>query len=143
MPTLFLSKFNPFPNKPLSLHVCSTSLVKTLWEKEKLLVTSNFSFSHSVLYPYGELSAIGIKILNCCLQSLSVWKSLKFAFWERLLNDHSIRFNCLNRIWWGFDGRNQWKTSRECRARSDYTYVQANLALRSPQKKNPWFRMVR
>ena len=28
--------------------VCSTSLLKTLWEKEKLLVTSNFSFSHSV-----------------------------------------------------------------------------------------------
>ena len=23
------------------------------WEKEKLLVTSNFSFSHSVFYPFG------------------------------------------------------------------------------------------
>ena len=30
-----------------------TSLLKTLWEKEKLLVTSNFSFSHSVFYPFG------------------------------------------------------------------------------------------
>ena len=39
---------NPFPNKPWFLHVCSTSLLKTLWEKEKLLVISNFSFSHSV-----------------------------------------------------------------------------------------------
>ena len=37
---------NPFPNKPWFLCVCSTSLLKTLWEKEKLLVTSNFSFSH-------------------------------------------------------------------------------------------------
>ena len=27
------------------------SLLKTLWEKEKLLVTSNFSFSHSVFLP--------------------------------------------------------------------------------------------
>ena len=36
---------NPFQNKPWFLHVCSTSLLKTLWEKEKLLVTSNFSFS--------------------------------------------------------------------------------------------------
>ena len=36
--------FNPFPNKPWFLRVCSTSLLKTLWEKEKLLVTSNFSF---------------------------------------------------------------------------------------------------
>ena len=42
---------NPFANKPLFLHVCSTSLLKTLREKEKLLVTSNFSFSHSVFKP--------------------------------------------------------------------------------------------
>ena len=26
---------NPFPNKLLFLHVCSTGLLKTLWEKEK------------------------------------------------------------------------------------------------------------
>ena len=49
---------NPFPNKLWFLHVCSTSLLKTLWEKEKLLVTSNFSFSHSVFSPFRELSAI-------------------------------------------------------------------------------------
>ena len=54
--------FNPFPNKPWFLRVCSTSLLKTLREKEKLLVTSNFSFSHSVFYPFRELSAIFIKI---------------------------------------------------------------------------------
>ena len=42
---------NLFPNKPCFLGVCSTSLFKTLWEKEKLLVTSNFSFFHSVFYP--------------------------------------------------------------------------------------------
>ena len=41
---------NPFPNRPWFLRVCSTSLLKTLWEKEKLLVTSNFSFSHSIFY---------------------------------------------------------------------------------------------
>ena len=50
---LKLSSVNPFPNKPLFLRVCSTSLLKTPWEKEKLLVTSNFSFSHSVFYPFG------------------------------------------------------------------------------------------
>ena len=42
IPVIFL---NPFPNKPWFLLVCSTSLLKTLWEKEKLLVLSNFSFS--------------------------------------------------------------------------------------------------
>ena len=53
---------NPFPNKPWFLPVCSTSFLKTLWEKEKLLMMSNFSFSHSVFYPFGELSAIFIKL---------------------------------------------------------------------------------
>ena len=46
---------------PWFVHVCSTSLLKTLWEKEELLIRSNFSFSHSVFYPFGELSAIFIK----------------------------------------------------------------------------------
>ena len=31
-------------------------------EKEKLLETSNFSFSHSVLNPYGEIRAIFTKL---------------------------------------------------------------------------------
>ena len=53
--------FNPFPNKPLFFCVCRTSLLRTLWEKKKLLVTSNFSFSPSVFYPFGELSTIFIK----------------------------------------------------------------------------------
>ena len=52
---------NPFQNKPWFLRVCSTRLLKTLWEKEKLLVTSNFFFSHSVFYPSRELSAIFTK----------------------------------------------------------------------------------
>ena len=49
------------------LCVCTTSLLKTLWEKEKLLLMSNFSFSHSVFYPLGKLSVIFIKfeIVSC------------------------------------------------------------------------------
>ena len=35
----------PFLNKPWFLCVCSTSLLKTLWEKEKLLVKSTLYFS--------------------------------------------------------------------------------------------------
>ena len=40
-----------------------------MWEKENLLVTSNFSFSHSVFYPFGEIPAIFIplKIVVCKL----------------------------------------------------------------------------
>ena len=40
---------NPLPNKPCFKR---KSLLKTLREKEKLLFTSNFSFSHSVFYPF-------------------------------------------------------------------------------------------
>ena len=53
--------FNPFPNKPWFLLVCSTRLLKTMWEKEKLLITSNLSFFHSVFYPFGVVSTIFIK----------------------------------------------------------------------------------
>ena len=52
--------FNPFPNKPLFLRVCCTIHLKTLWEKETLLVMSNVSFSHSVFYPLEQLSAVFI-----------------------------------------------------------------------------------
>ena len=32
-------KFNPFPNKPWFLHVCSASLLEKQWEKEKLAIS--------------------------------------------------------------------------------------------------------
>ena len=56
-----IAPLNPFPNKPWFLRVCSTSLLKTWWEKKKLLVRSNFFFSHCVLYPFRELFTIFIK----------------------------------------------------------------------------------
>ena len=82
--TLLTNRFfsvNPFPNKPWILRVCSASLLKTLWEKEKLLVTSNFSFSHSVFYLFGELSAIFIKfeIVVCQLFQFGSIENLSFG----------------------------------------------------------------
>ena len=50
-----LPRFNPFPNKPWFLCVCCTSVLKTLGEKEKLLITSNLSFSPSVFYMFREV----------------------------------------------------------------------------------------
>ena len=49
-----------FANKPWFLRVCSTSHENTVGKKEKLLIMSNFSFSYSVFYLFGELSAIFI-----------------------------------------------------------------------------------
>ena len=82
--------FNPFPNKPRFSRVCNYSLWKTPREKEKLLVRSNFSFSHSVFYPFGELSAIFIKlkIVVCKLfqfrrvQILSYGNKLRRCFFK-------------------------------------------------------------
>ena len=54
--------FNPFPNKRWFLRVCSTKLLKTLRKKKKLLLTSNFSFSRFVFYPFRDLSTIFIKL---------------------------------------------------------------------------------
>ena len=56
------------------------NILKTLWEKEKLLVTSNFSFFPIVLYPNGELSAIFIKFEIAVCN----WMSPKFVVWERV-----------------------------------------------------------
>ena len=63
---------NPFPKKTWFLHVYCASLLKTQWEKEKLVVTSNFSFVHNVSYPYGEFSAdfVKFKIVVCKFFSL-------------------------------------------------------------------------
>ena len=93
---------NPFPNKPCFLRVCSRSRLKTLWEKEKL----------QCFLPFWRTFCHFYKILNCCLQTLSVWKILKFVVWERVnsvpqkpdVNDpekESIWKHCgKRRTWW-------------------------------------------
>ena len=76
---------------PWFLRVCSTYLLKTPGDKEKLLIKSNFSFSHSVFYPFGELSAIFIKFRTvvCILfqfgrvKNLSVGKELNTGLLEK------------------------------------------------------------
>ena len=81
---------NPFSNKPWFLRVCRTSLLKTQWENE----TSNFSFSH-----FWRTFCHFHQIWNCCLQTLLVWKSLKFVVWERVKEALiSVIFNWLECI---------------------------------------------
>ena len=70
--------FNPFPKKPWFLHVYSTSLLKTLREKEKLLLTSNFSFSPKCFLPCLITFCHFLQIQNCCMQTLSV-RNLSFG----------------------------------------------------------------
>ena len=48
------TRFNPFQNKPWLLRVWGTSLLKTLWEKKKSLVTSNFLIFPQCFLPFGR-----------------------------------------------------------------------------------------
>ena len=92
-----IPNFNPFPNKPWFLLVCSTSLLKTVWEKEKLLLTSNFSFPHSVFYLFWEPSAIfsKLKIVNCRLFQFGRVKNLSFGK-ELIINQTANNKTCPN-----------------------------------------------
>ena len=56
-------------------YVSAAVFWKTLREKEKLLETSNFSFSHSVFYLFDKLSAIFIKVETSSANSFSVEES--------------------------------------------------------------------
>ena len=64
---------------PCFLRVSSTSL----WEMEKLLITSNFSFPQCFLPFWGTFCHF-CQTWNFRLQTLSVWKSLKFVALERV-----------------------------------------------------------
>ena len=44
------SCFKPLPNEPWFLRICSTNLLKTLWEMEKLVVTSDCSLGDDSSY---------------------------------------------------------------------------------------------
>ena len=48
------------------------------------ILTSNFSFSHSVCYQFGELHAIFTKFEIIVCKLFQVGRSLKFVIWERV-----------------------------------------------------------
>ena len=68
------------------------SLLKTLWEKEKMLVTSIFSFSHNDFYPSKKeclfLKYIYFVVCKCVefltVLKLVVWYRVKKPFFSRL-----------------------------------------------------------
>ena len=63
----------PLPHNETFWRLLETSLLKTLWEKEKLLIMSNFSFTHSVFYQFRELSAIYIKFKIVVCKLVQFW----------------------------------------------------------------------
>ena len=79
-----LSKTSP------GFYVCAVEVFWKHWEKEKLLVSSNFSFSHSVFYPFEELYAIFIKI------EIVVCKLCQFGRVQNLPFGNGLNDNCRN-----------------------------------------------
>ena len=78
----------PFPNKLWFLRVCNRSLLKTLGKEE---INEQF-----LLFPECFLSILRAfcyfyEIRNCCLQTLSIRKSLEFVVWERVMEKSSAQ----------------------------------------------------
>ena len=67
LPSKSVNLNQPFPEQALVFMCLQYKSFWKHWEKEKLLVTSNFSFSHSVFYLSGELPDVFInfKIVDC------------------------------------------------------------------------------
>ena len=58
------------------------------WEKGKLLLMSNFSFTHSVFYPFRQLSSIFIKF------EIVVFKLFQFGRVLNLLSGYGLMALC-------------------------------------------------
>ena len=78
---------NPLLYRYSFWRINNRQLLKTLWEKEKLLITINFSFSHNVFnsirYLYHHLSILLISYLYVPLN----WKSPNLAYQVKGLKD--------------------------------------------------------
>ena len=62
----------------------SSAICYNCWEMEELLVTCNFSIFPQCFLPFWRIFCHLYKTWNCGLQTLPMWKSLKFVVWERV-----------------------------------------------------------
>ena len=65
-------RLRSLPHSPDFSHLWKRKLLKTLWEKEKILITSIFSFSHNVFYPSKH------KFQLFCHNCFVIYKCIKF-----------------------------------------------------------------
>ena len=63
--------------------------MKTLWEREKLLLTSIFSSSQYVFFAPEKQISVFLSYLLFCLQMLSIWTSQKFCLLAQLVTNWS------------------------------------------------------
>ena len=79
-----ICNLNPFPNKPWFLRVCSTCHLKTLWGKGEIARYEQFLLFSQYFQQVQKTSCRFHQIWNYHLQTLSVWKGVKFVVWERV-----------------------------------------------------------
>ena len=94
IPTAFADinlDLKPLPKQALAFTRLKYKPLKPLWEREKLLKMSKFLLSPSVL-PFWRFFCLYHQIQKCHLQTLCVWKSLKFVVWERVNETPSPKF---------------------------------------------------
>ena len=75
---------NPIANKPWFLRVCRTSLFKNTEGKGEIARHEQFLLFPQCFLPIWLTLCYFHQIYYFCLQTLSVWKSLKFDVWERV-----------------------------------------------------------
>ena len=78
-------RLNPFPNKPLFLPICTRSLLKILWEKEKLLATSNFFFFQRCFIPFWRTFCYFIKFEIVVCKLFQFGRVSNLLFGKRLI----------------------------------------------------------
>ena len=85
-----LFSFKPFPNKPWFLCLKNKYFENTAGKGE-IAHQEQFHLSSQCFLPC-KRTFCHHQIQNCCLQTLSVWRSLKFVVWERFnpLPDNKI-----------------------------------------------------
>ena len=88
-----MMSFNLFRNKPWFCRVCRTSLLKTLLRKGEIACDEQFLLFPQCFVPVWRNFFHFHKICYCLLQTLSVWKSVKFIVWERV-KPHNIIVVC-------------------------------------------------
>ena len=71
----------PFPKQTLYLTCLQDKYFENTVRKGEIALMSNFSFSHSVLYPFSEFCAIFVKFKIVVCKTPSV-KSINFVVWE-------------------------------------------------------------
>ena len=77
-------RLNPFPNKPWFLRVCNTSIFENTEGKGEIAHNEQFLLFPQCFLPVRRTFCHFHQVQNCRLQTLSVWKSLKFVVWERV-----------------------------------------------------------